>query len=239
MNKNFINFGKAVLAGALAISLAGCTVALYSRYPRDKARIQELSNQLEQMQKLRAQEVEELKQALIQLQNKLKGEIDSKQVTVGMEERGLVITFVDEVLFDSGKVVVKSGAYDVLNRVATILKDKVADKNISVEGHTDNEPIKYSGWKSNWELSTARATSVLHYLVDNCGITPERLQATGYGEYRPIASNLTRDGRQKNRRVEVIILPKITKADLESLERQKRAAEAGEEAPAEPHRHLK
>jgi len=239
MDKNFINIGKAMFIGILAVSLAGCTIALYNRYPRDKARITELSSQLTEMEKIKAQETEELKQALAELQNKLKGEIDSKQVTVGMEDRGLVITFVDEILFDSGKTVVKSSAYDVLNRVANILKDNVADKNIGVEGHTDNVPIKYSGWKSNWELSTARATSVLHYLVDNCTIAPERLQATGYGEYRPVASNLTSDGRQKNRRVEIIILPKITKADLENLERQKRAAEAGEEPPVESGKHLK
>lgn len=231
MNKNLTYLGKVCLIGALLVSLTGCTVAFYSRYPRDKARIKELSDQVSQMQRLRAQETDELKAALAQLESKLKGEIASKQVSVGMEERGVVITFVDEVLFDSGKAIIKPGAYDVLNRVADILKDKVADKNIGVEGHTDNQPIKYSGWKSNWELSTARATSVLHYLVDNCGITPERLQATGYGEYRPVASNLTQDGKQKNRRVEIIILPKITKADLENLERQKRAAEQGQEPP--------
>ena len=231
MDNNFINTGKIILVLGLILSLTGCTIALYSRYPRDKARIQELSDQLTDMEKLKAQETEELKQALAQLQNKLKGEIASKQVSVGMEDRGLVITFVDEVLYDSGKAVVKSSAYDVLTRVANILKDKVANKNIGVEGHTDNVPIKYSGWKSNWELSTARATSVLHYLVDNCGIAPERLQATGYGEYRPVASNLNDEGRQKNRRVEIIILPKVTKADLESLQRKKRAAEAGQEAP--------
>ena len=110
MNKNFINFGKVLLVAVLVASLAGCTVALYSRYPRDKARIAELSNQLTELQRLKAQETEELKAALAQLQNKLKGEIAAKQVSVGMEERGLVITFVDEVLFDSGKTVVKSSA---------------------------------------------------------------------------------------------------------------------------------
>ena len=229
MNKRLIVLGKAALIAVLAFSLAGCTVAFYSRYPRDKVRIQELSKQLSEAEQLKIQETRELKQALLQLQKKLKGEIESKQVTLGMEDRGLVITFVDEVLFDSGKAVIKPAAHDVLNRVAGILKDKTADRNIGVEGHTDNQPIKYSGWKSNWELSTARATSVLHYLVDNCRFAPERLQATGYGEYRPIASNLTPQGRQKNRRVEIIILPKITKADLENLKRQKRAYETGEE----------
>src|SRR3989338_2293456 len=114
MRKNFISLGKAALIGALAVSLTGCSIALYSRYPRDKARINELSDQLVEMQKMKAQETEELKQALAQLENKLKGEIDARQVSVGIEERGLVITFVDEILFDSGKTVIKSSAYDVL-----------------------------------------------------------------------------------------------------------------------------
>ena len=85
----------------------------------------------------------------------------------------------------------------------------MADRNITIEGHTDNQPIKYSGWKSNWELSTARATSVLHYLIDKESVVPERLSATGYGEYRPVVTNDTKEDRQKNRRVEVIILPEV------------------------------
>ena len=87
------------------------------------------------------------------------------------------------------------------------------DLNIGIEGHTDNEPIEYSGWKSNWELSTARALSVLHYLADQEGIAPQRLSAVGYGEYKPVASNDTKEGRRLNRRVEIVILPKITKVD--------------------------
>ncbi len=237
-DKKIIDYGKVLLAAIVVLSLAGCSIALYTRYPRDKERISELGSQLLEMQQLRLQEVEQLKRALTQLQSKLKGEIDSNKVSLGMEERGLIITFVDEVLFDSGKAVIKPDAYEVLNKVADILKSEVADKNVGVEGHTDNQPIKYSGWKSNWELSTARAISVLHYLADNCGISPERLQATGYGQYRPVASNLYEEGQFKNRRVEIIILPKISKADLENLERQKRAYEAGD-APVEPAQHLK
>jgi len=83
--------------------------------------------------------------------------------------------------------------------------------NIGIEGHTDNVPIKHSGWKSNWELATARALSVLHYLENEQGISGERLSAIGYGEYRPVASNETKDGRKQNRRVEIVILPNVTK----------------------------
>ena len=87
----------------------------------------------------------------------------------------------------------------------------MSDLNVGIEGHTDNVPIKYSGWKSNWELSSARAMSVLHYLIDDHGINPPRLSATGYGEYHPVETNDTAEGRQKNRRVEIVILPKTTK----------------------------
>jgi chemotaxis protein MotB len=95
----------------------------------------------------------------------------------------------------------------------------VPENQIGIEGHTDNEPIKYSGWKSNWELSTARALSVLHYLIDEKGISPYRISAIGYGEYRPVTSNNTKEGRQLNRRVEIVILPKVTKVkETEDIE---------------------
>jgi chemotaxis protein MotB len=100
-----------------------------------------------------------------------------------------------------------------LDKVAAVLTTTVSDLNIGIEGHTDNVPIKYSGWKSNWELSTARALSVLHYLEDSKNIDPKRLSATGYGEFQPVTVNDTPEGRQKNRRVEIVILPKVLKAD--------------------------
>ena len=83
---------------------------------------------------------------------------------------------------------------------------------MGIEGHTDNQPIKRSGWKSNWELSTARALSVLHYLGDKSVAEP-RLAAIGYGEYKPALLPMTipKQGRQKNRRVEIVILPKRLK----------------------------
>ena len=83
--------------------------------------------------------------------------------------------------------------------------------NVGIEGHTDNQPIKLSGWKTNWELSSSRALSVLHYLVKQKGIAPERLSANGYGEFHPVDSNDTKEGRQLNRRVEIVILPQLTK----------------------------
>lgn len=197
----------------LTFVLSGCAVGIYRRSPNDMKKIEDLKGEVERLKLLRDQDKRELEAARSELEKRLSGQ---KGVSVGMDERGVVVTFVSEVLFDSGKAKVRPEADEVLDKVARVINDKVADKNIAIEGHTDNEPIKKSGWKSNWELSTARATSVLHYL-ENKGTAPNRLQATGFGEYRPVDSNDTKEGRQKNRRVEIIILPRMSKAEAEFL----------------------
>ncbi len=180
-----------------AFSASGCTVIYQKGRRTDVEKISQLTDQLSELEKAKAE-----------LEDRLKGEISDKEVKVEMLERGLVITFVAEVLFDSGKAHLRNESLGKLDKVAGVLKTTVKDLSVGIEGHTDNEPIKHSGWKSNWELSSARAMSVLHYLVDNQEIAPTRLAGTGYGEYRPVASNDTRDGRQNNRRVEIVILPK-------------------------------
>ena len=178
--------------------VSGCAVGFYKGRPSDKMKIEELRDELER-----------LREAKTLLEKRLKSEINSNQVALTMEDRGLVITFVAEVLFDSGKAKLKPGGESILHKVGNVIKEETVNNEISVEGHTDNVPIKYSGWKSNWELSTARATSVLHYLEDNCRLTPDKLSATGYGEYRPVASNEAEEGKQANRRVEIIIKPLV------------------------------
>lgn len=185
------------------IGLCGCSIILQKRSPKDLDQIDDLSTRLEEEQRAR----EELLRAKKELEQQLQKEIEEKDIRVEMLNRGLVITFVAEVLFDSGKAVLKDKAFSVLDRVASVLNNQVVDRDIAIEGHTDDQPITRSNWKSNWELSTTRATSVLHYLVDNKGTDPRRLSAVGYGEYHPVASNDTPEGRQKNRRVEITILP--------------------------------
>ena len=128
-----------------------------------------------------------------------------------MTDRGLVVTFVSEVLFDSGKAKLREDSLEKLAKVTGVLNTTVRDLNIGIEGHTDNVPIRHSGWKSNWELSSARAMSVLHYMIDDQDVEPARLSGTGYGEYKPVADNETVEGRQKNRRVEIVILPNVVK----------------------------
>ena len=184
----------------LSFTLSGCTFIFQKGRRSDIRKIEDLSKQLD-----------ELSQAQQLLQDRLAQEIKDKQVRLEMMDKGLVITFVADVLFDSGKAKVRSEAYPILDKVSSVLKENVPNLNVGIEGHTDNVPIKYSGWKSNWELSTGRALSVLHYLIDEKGIYPERLSAIGYAEYKSVASNDTAEGRRLNRRVEVVILPKVKK----------------------------
>lgn len=184
----------------ISIALAGCTFIFQKGRRSDMEKIHVLSEQLD-----------ELSSTKRLLEERLKQEIADKQVRLEMAEKGLVITFVADVLFDSGKAKLKPDSFAVLDKVSRVLSENVPENNIGIEGHTDNVPIKFSGWKSNWELSTARALSVLHYLVDNKGIVPERIQAIGFGEYRPVASNDTKEGRRLNRRVEIVILPQTEK----------------------------
>ncbi len=185
-----------IVFSVVLLAVSGCTVIIQKGRRSDHEKIQSLEEELERLDRIRAE-----------LEAQLKG---VEGVSLSLEKRGLVITFLDEILFDSGKAKIKPQAFPSLDKVAAIITEKAADLNVGVEGHTDNEPIKYSGWKSNWELSTARATSVLHYLIDQ-GVSPARLVAIGYGEFRPVVSNDTQEGRFKNRRVEIVILPKLQK----------------------------
>jgi len=194
---------KYLVVIALIISLTGCSVILQKRSPGDLDKIDNLAARLNEEKKARA----ELMRARDELEEKLKKEIEEKQIRLEMLNKGLVITFVDEILFDSGKAEIKRAAYSILDRVAKVLNNQVRNRNIAIEGHTDNQPIRKSKWKSNWELSTARSTSVLHYLIDKRSVDPGRLSAVGYGEFRPVVSNKTKEGRQQNRRVEITILP--------------------------------
>ena len=94
-----------------------------------------------------------------------------------------------------------------LQKVTEILNRDVVGSPIAIEGHTDNDPIKHSGWRSNWELSAARALAVLHNFTDQGQVDPKRVSALAYGEFHPLLSNDTPPGRQQNRRVEIVILP--------------------------------
>ena len=195
----------------------GCAINFAKRSPWDIQQLTELSDQLEQFKtlaRLKAEEAEELRKAKAMLEQRL----SSSEASVGYDERGLVARMVDQVLFDSGKAQLRKSAYPVLDKVAKVLEG-VPEQPVGVEGHTDNIPIKHSGWASNEELSLARAKAVVDHLVKR-GIDANRLTPVGYGEERPIASNDTARGRAKNRRVEIVILPQASGASYKAQAQQ-------------------
>ncbi len=126
------------------------------------------------------------------------------KVSMDIDRRGLVISLKEAGLFDSGSAYIKISSYPLLAKIAESLSQY--DNPIRVEGHTDNVPIKSQEFKSNWELSTARATNMVHHLINFYKFDPSKISASGYGEFRPIADNSTEEGRAKNRRVNIVVL---------------------------------
>jgi len=167
-------------------------------------------NELEEY-KSKLEQQKQINKELKELEEKLKEKV--KGLEVKLQDGRIRVNFKGDILFDSGKAVLKKEGEKQLNQ---IIPDLLANKekyNIFVAGHTDNVPIKEEyryKYKSNWELSTFRAVEVLHYLVDK-GIPPENITAAGYGKFKPIADNSTKEGRTKNRRVEIFLIPKIIK----------------------------
>lgn len=125
-------------------------------------------------------------------------------VTATVTSKGLVISLNDNILFESGQAELMSTSSKNLLKIGSIIKE--SSNYIRVEGHTDNMPIHNNSYKSNWELSSARATNVVRALIDNSYVSPERICAVGYGEYRPVSSNKDEEGRNKNRRVDIVLV---------------------------------
>ena len=135
------------------------------------------------------------------------------KITVQQTEAGAIIRFTDEVLFRKGSALLRPEAFDVLRAVGVKLQEK-NPKSIEVEGHTDSTPIRSRQFPSNWELSSARATSVVKFFINIVEIDPSKLQATGHGEYKPIAPNNNRINMAKNRRVEIIVTDRSFKTNI-------------------------
>jgi len=176
---------------------------------RLQAENQELSHQVEQERIAREARIAQMKSTYDELVQKMEAEIERGEVTISELQGKLTVNMVERILFDSGKADIKPAGLEVLKRVGDILKE-VADKNIRVEGHTDNVPISprlQQTFSSNWELSTARATNVVHFLQDRIGIAGERLSACGFSQYSPVADNGTPEGRAQNRRIQIELVP--------------------------------
>lgn len=149
-----------------------------------------------------------MKQTYDNLVSELNNEIKKGEIAVTQLRDKLSLSLVEKILFDSGSADIKKNGKAVLDRVAKILRN-ITDKQIRIEGHTDNVPIGpvlAVKFPTNWELSTARSTTVVRYLQEK-GIDPGFLSAAGYSEYRPVASNESDEGKAKNRRIEIVLIP--------------------------------
>ncbi|WP_338750719.1 flagellar motor protein MotS [Bacillus sp. FJAT-52991] len=167
----------------------------------------------EEMKKEQAQKEEDsLSKLAKEVQQYLKEHGLEDVATATRTERGVVLVLQEKILFETADAVVVEEAYPFLNEIGKMLETK--PNIIKVEGHTDNRPIQNTYYPSNWELSSARASSVIRFLSDNHDIDPKQFIAVGYGDTRPLVPNTSAENMQKNRRVEIIITdPKYTESE--------------------------
>lgn len=151
-----------------------------------------------------SEEIEEFNKLYEEMNEYIEENNLESSIVLMLDERGLLVRFMDNVLFDSGKADLTPKASEIIDKVAEIIRQN--DKNVRIEGHTDNVPINTFRFPSNWELSTTRAVNVVKYLIEECGIESKRMSASGYSDQHPIDDNTTQIGRQKNRRVDMVIL---------------------------------
>lgn len=144
----------------------------------------------------------------INLKSVLQEGIDDKDVEIKVDKTVVFINLSDKMLYESGSFKLTKRAHEVLQKIAQIVESR-PEFEVMVEGYTDNVPIKTAGIQDNWDLSVKRATSVVRVLQEDYNIDPNRLIAAGRGEYNTLASNDTEEGKAKNRRTRIIILPKL------------------------------
>jgi len=197
-------------------------------HEKDNTELQQMIATLERQKAALVAASMERQQQYDALVQNLSAEVEKGQLKVRQYQNMLAVDLAEQIFFDSGRATLKSEGKEVLSKVGEVLKSYV-DKVIRVVGHTDNIPMTKSATATsptNWELSVIRATNVVRHLQE-VGIPPERLVPSGRGEYDPVASNDTAEGRQKNRRIEIMLIDK-------NLMGKRSRAEDDAPAPAEP-----
>jgi chemotaxis protein MotB len=204
-------FSGHVLPGGQQIKENGASQADHSNMRNDpQPPIPAIKPVISAIQKQQSQQAAQAQEKNFQ---QLKKQIDqyahshglSRQIETTVARRGLVIRLLtDRVLFDSGQAALKSQSHPILGRISGLLRSSSGAAPIQVEGYTDNVPIRNSLFPTNWELSTARATSVVRFLI-GAGVTKQRLSAAGYADLHPVAPNRSDSGRSRNRRVEIVL----------------------------------
>jgi chemotaxis protein MotB len=181
-------------------------------------------------------ELEQLKGTADKLQAQMKDEIARGDVRLTESGGKLRVDLVDKILFESGEATISKRGEAVLAKVGAVLA-QIDDKTIQVSGHTDNLPLGdklTAHFPTNWELSAARAVTVVRFLAEKASVPPQRLVATGYGEWSPIASNKSASGRARNRRIEILLTPALAPKLIARAKLTKETAGKAKAADASP-----
>ncbi|NOQ42116.1 MAG: OmpA family protein [Desulfuromusa sp.] len=179
------------------------------------ATVEDLNHALEKEKIAREARLAKVKNTYNQLVGALEEEIKRGELTISNLEGQLSVNLLNKILFDSGKTVIKKEGQKVLKTLGDVLS-KFPDKALQIAGHTDNVQISErlrERYPSNWELSTARANSVVHFLQDKVGLLGGRMIAAGHSEYQPVASNEEAEGRAQNRRIQILLVPYKTASE--------------------------
>ena len=180
-----------------------------------KAMIANLNNELSSLKKLtklQKRELERMEAQASELEKQLAEEIKKGEIRLKRLHDKLIINIDDRISFDSGSAKLKKEILPALKKIRDILS-RYPENRIVIEGHTDNVPIHTAQFRDNWQLSTERALSVLNYVLKNKRLDEKRFSAAGYGEFSPIVSNKTAENRALNRRVDIVVIPRIGKGD--------------------------
>lgn len=209
---SFARFGACViLSCVLGMGCASDEERSLRQLSRQQAAtVQSLSDEVEKLNlELNGaiQSREDLKSALPRFERLLGSEIARGDCRVSLKREGLVITLFQRALFNFEDGRLLSSAEDSLSKISGAISSDLPRHSVAIEGHTDDRPVEGPEGTTNWEYSTDCAAVVLRYFVDAKGLRPERFRVSGFGEFRPIASNATEEGRWQNRRVEIVILP--------------------------------
>jgi chemotaxis protein MotB len=173
--------------------------------------LQKRLNELEHQKKLA-----EARAAMFrELADKLRSMVDAGKIKVTVRNGRMLLALPNDILFDSGKIEIKTEGKETIADVAKVLATMPSDRHFRVAGHTDNIPIKSKRFRSNWELSTQRAVEVVRLLIDG-GMKPSQIGAAGYAEFDPAATNDTAEGQKQNRRIEIVVEPNLS--ELPNLE---------------------
>jgi chemotaxis protein MotB len=225
---HFLNKTKDSTISSLQKALNDLNASYKSLYNSSDKKLAELTSSLEEQTnelKLKNKKIEEKDKRLKELEtllskqdsilkalnNKVKNALlgfKSDELGVEMKNGKIYVSMSDKLLFKSAQASIEDKGKDAIIKLAEVL-NKNYDIDVAIEGHTDSLPIKNSVYKDNWDLSVARSTNIVRMLTDELKVDPKRVTASGKGEYLPVASNSTPEGRAKNRRTEIVLTPKL------------------------------